>query len=360
MHMVVPHRNQSSTQKENHRFLTENQRFLTPLRETDYEMFTVRINSWKRAELLETSVAHHASCPGVAQVQVVWCNDQGEPPPNLSNYEKVVIERHPVNSLNERFHLISEPPTIGILSIDDDVLRPCDAIDAGFFKWTHNPERMVGFDARSHIVVNPQTNEWSYSYLSTTKQTNQYSMTLPRYAFLHRDYLRWYMNDMPPLIIETVANNLNCEDIAMSFMVSHYTDGKPPLLADYWAMRTQIKLFVESSISYNATIHKAKRDACVDEFADLLNLKGKLVSTTFVHKGDPFSCGADGKTSEKIHNDRQRHHQNLVNYLKTLSKHNLTRAVTRLTQEASKDAYFKGLIHKTSPWKKRWLDKSDS
>eukprot|EP00547_Thalassionema_nitzschioides_P002798 CAMPEP_0194224630 /NCGR_PEP_ID=MMETSP0156-20130528/37958_1 /TAXON_ID=33649 /ORGANISM="Thalassionema nitzschioides, Strain L26-B" /LENGTH=242 /DNA_ID=CAMNT_0038956295 /DNA_START=536 /DNA_END=1264 /DNA_ORIENTATION=+ len=239
--------------------------------------------------------------------------------------------------------------------MDDDVLRPCDAIDAGFFKWTNNPERMVGFDARSHIVVDPQTNEWAYSYLSTTKQTNQYSMTLPRYSFLHRDYLRWYMDDMPRPIFDTVAENLNCEDIAMSFLVSHYTGGSPPLLADYWATRTQIKLFVLSSISYNASIHKAKRDACVNKFAALLNLKGKLASTKFVHNGDPFRCGADGKTSGEIHSDRQRLHESLVNSLKSLSKYDLTKALTKMTQEASMGAYKKGLIDKSGPWKKRWL-----
>ena len=124
---------------------------LTSLRPIDRDQYTIRINTWRRPEQLVISVDHHASCPGVAQIQVVWCDKENEPPPELSNYTNVVIERHDENSLNERFNILTPTPTLGILSIDDDVLRPCEAIDAGFFKWVNSPNRMVGFDARIHV-----------------------------------------------------------------------------------------------------------------------------------------------------------------------------------------------------------------
>ena len=124
---------------------------LTPLRPIDRDQYTIRINTWKRPEQLLLSVNHHASCPGVALIQIVWCDKDEEPPNQLLNHSKVVIEHHNVNTLNERFHILSPVPTLGILSLDDDVLRPCEAIDAGFFKWTQSPHRMVGFDARVHV-----------------------------------------------------------------------------------------------------------------------------------------------------------------------------------------------------------------
>jgi hypothetical protein len=124
---------------------------LEPLRPIDVDQYTIRINTWQRPEQLLLSVDHHASCPGVAQIQVVWCDKEEEPPAELYNYTNVIIERHEVNSLNERFNILSPTPTLGILSIDDDVLRPCEAIDAGFFKWTRSPDRMIGFDARVHV-----------------------------------------------------------------------------------------------------------------------------------------------------------------------------------------------------------------
>lgn len=84
-------------------------RTLTPLRQQDYEFYTIRINTWKRLDQLQTSIEHHKSCPGAAQIQVVWCMDQGEPPASLTEHEKVVVERHEVNSLNERFRILQEP-----------------------------------------------------------------------------------------------------------------------------------------------------------------------------------------------------------------------------------------------------------
>lgn len=151
------------TSQSSHRSIPEHvdAPLLRPLGEIDRSQYTIRINTWKRVEQLLVSIDHHLTCPGVAQIQVVWCNDQGPVPEELEKMhdERVVIERHDENSLNERFHVLSSPPTLGILSMDDDVLRPCVAIDAGFFQWTENPTRMVGFDARSHIVHDDET--WS-------------------------------------------------------------------------------------------------------------------------------------------------------------------------------------------------------
>ena len=130
-------------------------RILTPLRPIDKEQFTIRINTWQRLDQLLVSIDHHASCPGVAQIQVVWC-EPIDPPASLMELhpDKVVVERHTVNSLNERFHILptTDTPTLGILSMDDDVLRPCEAIDSGFVQWTQSPARFVGFDYRIHVT----------------------------------------------------------------------------------------------------------------------------------------------------------------------------------------------------------------
>jgi Glycosyl transferase family 64 domain len=143
---------------------------LTPLRPIDYEYYTIRMNAWRRPTQLVASVVHHASCPGVKKIQIVWCDSENEPPAELfdtsinPHSSKVYIERHEENTLNERFRILdSTTPTLGILSIDDDVLRPCSAIDSGFFKWTKSPHRMVGFDPRVHVETNNRT--WAYTYL---------------------------------------------------------------------------------------------------------------------------------------------------------------------------------------------------
>ena len=138
-------------------------RRLQPLQEQDRSQYTIRMNTWQRNEQLLVSVEWHSKCPGVAQIQIVWCDKENEPPKELLEYDKVVIERHEANTLNERFNILLPTPTLGILSIDDDVLRPCESIDSGFFRWTESPTRMVGFDGRLH--VENEDGSWKVSAL---------------------------------------------------------------------------------------------------------------------------------------------------------------------------------------------------
>jgi glucuronyl/N-acetylglucosaminyl transferase EXT2 len=324
---------------------------LTQLRvPDDYQRFTVRINSWKRPEQLQVSIAHHQSCKAVAHIQVVWCIDQGEVPSWLTkHHQNVTVELHAVNTLNERFHVLQEePPTAGVLSIDDDVLRPCLALESGFRKWTMNPDRQVGFDARSHSV-NAQTNRWSYAYMSTTEKTNQYSTTLTRCSFLHRDYLRWYMTEMPAVIRDMVATKFNCEDIAMSLAISSLTGGRPPLLADYWAVKSQIKLYVESKIS-GGNDHKQVRDDCMDYFAEVLHLKDRL-KTEQLQKNDPFDYGAQ---ADNWNWQNAMTEMDTIQRWKTLGFETMKKEVGDLRVEASHTAYDRGLLEGSHPWKKRF------
>lgn len=267
---------------------------LRTLREADYDAYTVRINTWKRPDQLKFSLNYHSTCEHIAQIQVVWCDAQGEPPTWLYSIPKVVVERHTLNSLNERFRILIEPLTYGILSIDDDVLRPCTALDATFVKWTRQPDRLVGFDARSH-QVDPDTGQWSYGYLSTTERTNRYSMTLPRFSFLHVDYLHAYFHSVPAPILQFVDKNFNCEDIALSFWISSLTDSLPPLLADDWAEKTVVKLASAEAIS-DTSNHKALRDECTNKFSLLLNIKSgerELRARPLYHGGGGFRRGVE-------------------------------------------------------------------
>jgi glucuronyl/N-acetylglucosaminyl transferase EXT2 len=322
---------------------------LSSLRPVDKSKYTVRINTWRRNDQLIASVNHLLTCPGVAQIQIIWCDNNADanadadasttkPPAEIIKLTTgedpiVVIEYHSVNSLNERFNVLSKTPTYGILSIDDDVLRPCEAMDDGFFRWTDHPDRIVGYDHRMHIVTNggagtnsgtnsgtnagtnagdsdgsqirsnidnsgaessfgttiagANTNNartdtnaiWSYGYLSSTTKHNQYSMVLPRFCFLHVDYLSLYMTYMPTRILQSIDQNFNCEDIAMSFFVSSLTDSKVPLLANHWSMRTLVKLSSPGAISQTVD-HKALRDKCVDDFGYLLGLKDGYAAIT--------------------------------------------------------------------------------
>jgi glucuronyl/N-acetylglucosaminyl transferase EXT2 len=327
---------------------------LTPLRDIDLELYTIRINTWKRHEQLVVSIEHHSKCVGVAQIQVVWCEDAEPPPPLLEN-PKVVVERHTINSLNERFHILEESPTLGILSMDDDVLRPCEAIDSGFFKWTRNPHRMVGFDARTHVELNDGT--WKYGYMSTTEKSNKYSLSLPRYCFLHKDYLNSYMANLPRTIFIRVQQDFNCEDIAMSFWISHLTGGSPPLLADVWAMKSLSKLYSPETISGTKS-HKALRDACVNDFADILEIKGKLKKAKIWHSQQPWFHAGDEGNDEPPKQwrlvERNAELEKTLHHWKHLSNKKLMAELNKLKTSMIRHAFVLGLIADSPPWKRRW------
>jgi hypothetical protein len=120
---------------------------LTPISPNtiDDTQYTLRINTWRRNEQLIISLNHHSKCEGVHEIQVIWCDTENSPPTEILHHSsgKVKIEFHEVNSLNERFNAVEGTPTLGVLSLDDDVLRPCDALDAAFVRWMRHPERLV-------------------------------------------------------------------------------------------------------------------------------------------------------------------------------------------------------------------------
>ena len=369
---------------------------LTPLlpnnNSIDSSQYTIRMNTWHRNEQLLLSVNHHAQCDGVAEIQIIWCDTQNDPPENIVHHTsgKVKIERHGINSLNERFKIVLDnTPTIGILSLDDDVLRPCEALDAAFLRWTRHPERMVGFDVRTHVVdhndantsvdddkkseeeeeegdITATTTNWKYGYMSTTEKSNSYSLTLPRASFLHKDYLDLYIAAMPRPIYLYVAQHFECEDIAMSFFVSSLTGGKPPLITDYWAVKSMVKLYSEEKIS-GGKDHKVARDNCVDSFAGMLGVKedgewGPLQTAELVHGGEKdrmFGYGAepedwDSMDEASISSTRLRELVGTMKALKTKSHNDQVKWLKKKKYQTEKEARKVGMIEKTVEWKERW------
>ena len=337
----------------------------------DTAQYTIRMNTWHRNEQLLLSVNHHAKCEGVKEIQIVWCDSENEPPNEILHHKsgKVKIEKHTINSLNERFKVLMDPPTLGILSLDDDVLRPCEALDAAFIRWTRHPERMLGFDVRTHVVEETEEGtKWKYGYMSTTESSNRYSLTLPRASFLHRDYLDLYTLALPRSMYAYIAQHFECEDIAMSFFVSSLTGGRPPLITDYWAVKSMVKLYSESKIS-GGKDHKKARDKCVNDFAEMLGVKGSgvvdgvqvqpLQTDKIRHKDNFFEYGAEPEDWSDIDPQtvKSPHLQQVIEtlqHIKTLSGKERLAWLSERMSDTRMEAKQAGMIEKTEEWKKRW------
>ena len=121
---------------------------------------TIRVNTFRRLDLLETFLDHYDRCRVVRQIQVVWSDPETPAPTEWSKRYadgNVVFEVHDTNSLNHRFHRLVPVPTEvrwyfiflkriphsrpyhmcvqAVLSIDDDLVIPCDVIERTLRTW---------------------------------------------------------------------------------------------------------------------------------------------------------------------------------------------------------------------------------
>jgi glucuronyl/N-acetylglucosaminyl transferase EXT1 len=125
--------------------------------------------------------------------------------------------------ISQRFQPHPLIETDAILSLDEDAILNTEEIDFAYNVWKNFPERIVGFPARAHFYDDSK-NSWGY----TSKWTNYYSIVLTGAAFYHRYYNYLYTNFLSHLLLKTVQQSSNCEDILMNMMVSHVTR-KPPI-----------------------------------------------------------------------------------------------------------------------------------
>jgi len=100
---------------------------------------------------------------------------------------------------------------------------------------------------------------------------NRYSLALSKYAFLHKDYLKSYIHEMPAEIRTHVRDVLNCEDIAMTLWVSYKTHGTVPMLVDRWAHEKSIITLNAASFISDQAKHLNVRHHCVNDFANRLS-----------------------------------------------------------------------------------------
>ncbi|RZB38838.1 exostosin-3, partial [Asbolus verrucosus] len=185
------------------------------------EQFTVLLLTYEREQVLLDSVARLRGLPYLNSVVVVW-NSPRLPSPEL-RWPDIGVPVHVVkaarNSLNNRFLPLDNLQTEAILSVDDDAHLRHDEILFGFRVWREHRERIVGFPGRYHAWDINTQNSWLYN----SNYSCELSMVLTGAAFLHRHYLHLYWKWLPQAIRDKVDEYMNCEDIAMNFLVSHIT-----------------------------------------------------------------------------------------------------------------------------------------
>lgn len=198
------------------------------------EQFTVVMLTYEREAVLISSLARLHGLPYLNKVLVVW-NSPRPPAEDLRwpdigvPIEVVRVER---NSLNNRFLPFSAIETEAILSVDDDSHLRHDEIIFGFRVWREQRDRIVGFPGRFHAWDSNNT-AWNYN----SNYSCELSMVLTGAAFYHKYYSYLYSYTMPQEIRDMVDELMNCEDLAMNFLVSHVTRQPPVKVTSRWTFR---------------------------------------------------------------------------------------------------------------------------
>jgi hypothetical protein len=74
----------------------------------------IRVNTYRRLDLIKNFMDYYKTCETVRQVQVVWSDQVNSPPLDwLNNYpkDKFMFEVHKTNSLSNRFRVLDNVPT---------------------------------------------------------------------------------------------------------------------------------------------------------------------------------------------------------------------------------------------------------
>lgn len=227
-----------------------------------YEQFTLVILCYNRTNVALVTLEGMHQLPYLHSILVVW--NYPEAPPLDLRWPKLHVPIHVVqgnkNSLNNRFLPFELIKTEAILTLDDDVQLRHDEIIFAFRVWRENRDRIVGFPARAHFW-SPSEKQWVYN----SDYTCEISMILTGAAFIHKYYFYAYTWEMSHKIRDHVDVEMNCEDIAMNFLVSHITR-KPPLkVTTHWSF---ICHGCDTTL-YSRPSHKTSRSICINKFSEI-------------------------------------------------------------------------------------------
>lgn len=238
------------------------------------EQFTTVILYYERLDSIVKMLSNYSNLTTLHSVVIVW-NHPTAPNatiqwPKMACSIKVLYGLK--NSLNNRFLPLDLIQTDAVLSLDDDSRLTIDEINFGFRVWKENREKLVGYPARSH-----GKSQDGKKSMYVTKLSCAYSMVLTGATFLHRYYMFAYTWLLPSAVFQMVDRRMNCEDIAMNFLVSH-TVRRPPIKV------TNRSIFVchdcPNKGLNDRKNHYKERSVCIDE---LVNIYGynPLIYTSY-------------------------------------------------------------------------------
>lgn len=248
-----------------------------PIKKRTMDLYTVAINTYNRSSFLEKLVETYGASPFIKEIVIIW-HDPLSPIPKLhfKNRTPVRWVSNTWDSLNNRFNPLWDIKTQAVMTCDDDIFITSQEVDFMFSVWKQNPGSLVGPYARFH-TYNSTTQRYDYHVADPERQ--RYSMILTKVMFLHVDYLWDYTCLLPLSVHSFVDRHLNCEDVALNYLVAGKTQS-PPMAID---VLTE-DYGTTSGISSKST-HLTSRSECINFMNSIWN-NDTLITSSVVHK--PF------------------------------------------------------------------------
>ncbi|KAL3697705.1 hypothetical protein R1sor_011781 [Riccia sorocarpa] len=241
------------------------------------DQLTVLMNGFAEARLplLQKHVRMYSMIPIVHSIYILWSNTS-TPDEILEqlNFDEdmgapVYLVRQHSTSLNDRFLPRPYIKTRAVMICDDDITVDPKSLIFALDAWREEQGRIVGFFPRSH-AYELDSKSWVY-----VKQQGKYSIMLTKLMILATENLYLYTCEMPRGVKEYVDEGMNCEDIAMNFLVSSHS-GKGPLLVegkprDWGDMRNMDQDDLSDSALSARVGHRKNRGDCITAFQRFWN-----------------------------------------------------------------------------------------
>lgn len=244
---------------------------------------TVFLSCFDRFDVLEIQLDHYTKSSVVSGIFVTWHDvRRAPPPPMLINGVTVEYVPQRVDSLNNRFHPNMKVVTEAVLIVDDDIKVHLEDLELLFEVWKAHKNYIVGFFPR-------RMENGKYRLGSIHTWSEPYELMLTKAMMIRKEYLWKYSCESNMEKVHSIVDKfMNCEDIAMNFVVSNATHLAAPLfveplhyIGDYGDARFTKRALVKGSIhqkqasSAGTTLkHVDARSECYAAFSSVFNMSG--------------------------------------------------------------------------------------
>ncbi|GAB4837668.1 hypothetical protein Ancab_002519 [Ancistrocladus abbreviatus] len=288
------------------------------------DQLTVLINGYSesRIPLLRSIAATYAAASFISSILILWGN-HSTPYQTLSQLSynlsslysagaSITLLPQKTSSLNSRFLPHPAIKTRAVLVCDDDIEPDPKSLEFAFRVWQSNPDRIIGFFARSHDL-DLARKTWIY-----TVHPDKYSIILTKFMILKTNYLFSYTcgsdgGGERAEMRNVVDEMRNCEDILMNFVVADETGEGPVMVGaervrDWGDPRNEARVALGEAAEVAAEVglsslkrgggeHRKRRGDCIREFHKILGRMplryryGKVVNSV----GEQGLCEKGGK-----------------------------------------------------------------